>query len=551
MKRFLARAGIAAILLASLSGASLAAAPAGADMSRVSQDDRALASDDFQGRGPATPGEDKAVAYIIARFKAAGLKPGGEHGGWTQDVPMNRFALPGPIAVSYAVGGQVTPLAVGDQVVMSSRKPGVDHVAIKDAPLVFVGYGVKAPEQQWDDYKGVDLHGKVAVVLVNDPDFETPQPGRFGGKRMTYYGRWTYKYEELARQGAAGVLIVHETAPAAYGWNVVRSSWTVPQFDIPRDPAERVEAEGWITREAAVAMFKAAGLDFDALKRQAQTPDFHPVDLKGETATIDFAVQRSQVVSHNVIGRLPGTKAPRDTVLYGAHWDHLGVGPADARGDTIYNGAADNASGVAGLIELGREFAHAPRTRRSIVFAAWTGEEKGLLGSAWYATHPLYPLARTAAAMNMDVLNLYGPTRDIVIVGAGKSTLEDQAAAIAARQGRVVDPEPRPEAGGYYRSDHFSFAQAGVPALDMSSGPDLVDGGKEAGRKAAEDYTTHRYHQPSDEWRADWNLGGAKQDLDLLYALGRQIANATAWPQWKPGAEFGPIRTRTDAARAR
>jgi Zn-dependent M28 family amino/carboxypeptidase len=545
MRRLFASALAAVLLLAPLAAPRAAdQAAAGIDTHRLSEHIRVLSSDAFEGRGPATPGEDKAVAYIVDQFKALGLQPGGEAGGWTQAVTLNRFAL-GPVTASLKVGEATTTLTQGDQVVLGSRKPGQAKVSIKDAPLVFVGYGVRAPERQWDDYKGVDLHGKVAVVLVNDPDFDVPEGGRFGGKRMTYYGRWTYKFEELARQGALGVLVVHETAPAGYGWNVVRNSWSAPQFDIPRDPKERAVMEGWIQGDAAAALFKAAGLDFDAQKRAAQSPDFHPVTLAGASFSAAFDVAVQPVVTRNVIARLPGAKRPNETVLYGAHWDHLGVGVPDATGDRIYNGAADNASGVGGLLELARVFAAAPRTQRSVVFAAWTAEEKGLLGSEYYATHPLYPLAKTVAVMNMDTLPLFGPTHDVVITGAGEGTIEDEAAAIAAKQDRVLDPEPRPEAGGYYRSDHFSLALRGVPALAIGAGPDLVVGGKDAGRAAAQDYTLHRYHQPSDQWREDWDLAGAKQDLELLYALGRELADSTIWPQWKAGAEFKPIRDKS------
>lgn len=543
----------AATALLVLGGGAAHAQPAaggGADVRRLSEHVRVLASDAFEGRGPNTPGETKTVDYLVGRFKALGLEPGAADGGWLQPVALNRFETQPPTLLAFDVGGRALPLGFGVQAVVQSRKPGVTRVDVRNAPLVFVGYGVDAPEQGWDDFKGADLHGKVAVVLVNDPDFATPRPGRFGGPAMTYYGRWTYKFEELARKGALGVLIAHETPAAGYPWYVVRNSWSTPQFDIPRPASERVEVEGWITRATAVDLLHRAGLDYDQLKLAAQKPDFRPVPLKGVTFSAAFAVKTARIVSHNVLAKRTGTVRPDEVVLYGAHWDHLGRGGADLTGDDIYNGAADNASGVGGLLELARQFAQAPRTRRTVVFAAWTAEEKGLLGSEAYTRAPVYPLATTVANINMDMLPLYGATRDVVITGAGKGDIEDMAAALAARQGRTVDPEPHPEAGGYYRSDHFSLAKAGVPALDLRAGPDLVAGGKARGVKLADDFTSQHYHQPSDQWRADWDLAGAKQDLDLFYALGRELADGDAWPRWKPGAEFGPARERTAALRS-
>ncbi|MDB5428024.1 MAG: peptidase [Phenylobacterium sp.] len=540
------------VLAALLAPLACQAAPAGtsiADAHRMSENVRVLASDAFEGRGPATPGEAKTVDFLIGRFKALGLQPGGENGGWTQAVTLNRFVTQKPLTAAFRVGGEAVPLTFAENVVVQTRRPGADHVRVVDAPLVFVGYGVSAPERGWDDYKGVDLKGKVAVVLVNDPDFATPEPGKFGGATMTYYGRWTYKFEELARQGALGVLIVHETPAAGYPWYVVRNSWSAPQFDIPRDPRERALVEGWITRATAEDLFRRAGLDYDQLKLDAQKADFHPTVLKNATFSTDFNVQITSIVSRNVIAKLPGTGAPQDVVLYGAHWDHLGRAGADLKGDDIYNGAADNATGVAGLLELAHAFAQAPRTRRTVVFAAWTAEEKGLLGSEYYAGHPIYPLARTVANLNMDMLAIFGATRDVVITGAGKDDLEDDVAAAARAQGRVIDPEPHPEVGGYYRSDHFSLAKAGVPAVDMHAGPDLVNGGREAGMKASADFTANHYHQPSDEWRADWDLSGAQQDLDLLYKVGRDLAQSNRWPAWRADAEFKPARDASAALR--
>ena len=537
-------------LAAALSLATMAAAaPATPDAHRWSEHIRVLSSDAFEGRGPGTAGETKATGYIIDQFKKLGLKPGGENGGWTQTVTLNRFVTQPGVQIRVTAGGVATPLTFAEQAVVQTRKPGVDHVDIKNAPLVFVGYGVSAPQLGWDDFKGVDLKGKIAVVLVNDPDFATPQPGLFGGIAMTYYGRWTYKFEEMARQGALGVLVVHETPAAGYPWFVVRNSWSVPQFDIPRDPKERALVEGWVTRQTAVDLLAKAGLDYDALKLAAQKKDFQPVTLSGVTFSTAFSVKTDRVESRNVLAKLPGTKRVGDVILYGAHWDHLGIGGADLTGDTIYNGAADNASGIGGLLELARMYASQPRTQRTVVFAAWTAEEKGLLGSDYYANHPVYPLARTVVNFNMDMMSIFGRSRDIVITGAGKGEIEVDVAKAAAAQGRVVDPEPRPEVGGYFRSDHFSLAKVGVPAVNFGSGPDLVNGGKAAGMAASADFTAKHYHQPSDQWRADLDLSGAVMDLELLYGLGRDLANSDRWPGWLPGAEFKPARDVTAAER--
>ena len=524
------------------------------DPAKLSEHIRVLSSDEYEGRGPATPGEDKSVAYIAAQFAAAGVQPGGDHDTWVQAVPLARFAVTGPVKMSLTVGGAVEPLTQGEQAVVQTLVP-VSHVAVEHAPLVFVGYGVRAPECKWDDFKGVDLHGKIAVVLINDPDFEDPKleksPGCFGGKAMTYYGRWTYKYEEAARQGALGMLIVHETAGAAYGWATVKNSNANTQFDIVHSEPTQIHPliQGWIQRDATVDLFHKAGLDFEAEKLAAQKPDFRPVVLKGASFSADYNVEHSQIVSHNVVARLPGKTRPGETLIYSAHWDHLGVGEPDAKGDRIFNGAVDNATGVAALIELARAFAHAPRTDRTIVFLAVTAEEKGLLGSHYYATHPLYPLATTVADLNMDALNPDGPAHDVSDSGSGKVDLEDRLNAIAKREGRHFTPDPETEKGHFYRSDHFSFARVGVPGLSLESGEDLFDGGKAAGEAFRNDYVAHRYHQPADEWRADWDLRGEAIDVGLLYKLGLDLADSKVWPQWKKDTEFKPIRDATAAQR--
>ncbi|MFN4175950.1 M28 family metallopeptidase [Phenylobacterium sp.] len=531
------------------------AAPAPLDGARIMQDIKVLSSDAFEGRGPATPGEEKTVAYLIQQMKAAGLQPAGDKQAdgsraWTQDVPLARFATKGPVAACFTAAGQVRSLTQGEEIAIRAAQTGVDRLTVKDAPVVFVGYGVKAPERNWDDFKGMDLKGKVALVLVNDPDFETGE-GDFGGKAMTYYGRWTYKYEEAARQGAIGFLVIHETAPASYGWATVKNSNTNEIFDVIRkDPTEaHAPLEGWVQRDLAVDLMKAAGLDFEALKAQAQTRDFKPVELKGVTFSTDYAVDAQKVVSKNVLGVVPGKSRPEERVFYTAHWDHLGVGLPDAKGDRIYNGALDNASGTAALLELGRAFAKGPKPERSVVFLAVTAEEKGLLGSEYYADNPIYPLATTVASLNMDGVNLIGPTRDVTMSGDAPLTLKDDLVRVAAAKGMTFSPDPNPQAGSFFRSDHFPFAKRGVPAISFGSGEDLVDGGKAAGKALSEAYVKDKYHQPADEFDPNWKTDGLVQELSIFYEMGSELANSKTWPEWKAGAEFKAERDKTAASR--
>jgi Zn-dependent M28 family amino/carboxypeptidase len=549
-------------LLLAASGAALAVAPAPSTSSAppqftaapVSDDIRVLASDAFEGRGPATPGEQKTVAYVTKQMQAAGLEPGGPlvdgKRSWTQEVPLLRSMIAGAPAVT--LGGQA--VTQGAEIAIRAPLNGTKQVDIANAPLVFVGYGVSAPEKRWDDFKGVDVRGKVIVVLINDPDYETAMAGKtggdFGGKAMTYYGRWTYKYEEGARRGAAGVLIVHETGPASYGWATVKNSNTNPQFDIVRQDAAAAHSpmEAWITRDEAVALFKQSGLDFDAAKTEAQTRGFKPTPLKA-TLTAHYAADVGVIRSHNVIGRLPGTTHPDQTVIYSAHWDHLGVGQPDARGDRIYNGAVDNASGTAALLALARAFGHAPRTQRSLVFLSVTAEEKGLLGSEFYASNPVYPLATTAGVINMDGPFGVGEARDFTISGSAKLGLLDMLVAEGAKQGRHYSPDSKPEAGSFYRSDHFSFAKKGVPAVSYDQGIDLVNGGTVRGAALRDAYTRDRYHQPADEWSPDMDLSAVPQVLSLLYATGRDLANSDAWPNWSADSEFRAARDASAAER--
>ncbi|THD82529.1 MAG: M28 family peptidase [Phenylobacterium sp.] len=548
-----------------ISGAALAApAHAPIDPAVMSQDIKVLSSDAFEGRGPATRAEPKTIAYIVQQFKAAGLQPGGDKIGgdatksgraWTQNVPLAEFQTEGPVVTRIAAGGETLTFKQGEEVALRAAQTGQTHLAIKDAPVVFIGYGVKAPERRWDDFKGVDLHGKIALVLVNDPDFETAPKCEngcdFGGKAMTYYGRWTYKYEEAARQGALGMLVIHERAPASYGWNTVKNSNTNAIFDIIRkDPAKaHSPLEGWIQRDATVQLFKAAGLDFEALKKQAQTREFRPVTLKGVTWSTDMAVKAEHVVSHNVVGVLPGKSHPNERIIYTAHWDHLGVGQPDAKGDRIYNGAVDNASGVAELIELARLYGKAPRTDRTMMFMSVTAEEKGLLGSTYYATNPLYPLATTVADINMDSMNVLGRTRDVSSSGNAPLTLQDDLISVAAKQGLSFTKDSHPESGSFFRSDHFSFAKQGVPAMSIGAGSDLETGGVAAGEAAGEAYVRDKYHQPADEWDPNWDLSGMVQETEVLYDLGRRLATSREWPEWKAGAEFKAARDKTAAAR--
>ncbi|MBL8771140.1 MAG: M28 family peptidase [Phenylobacterium sp.] len=549
MKKLLIGAAVAALICPP----ALAADPV-VNVERILRDTQVLSSDAFEGRGPATEGERKTVAYLIEQMKAAGLQPGGDRGkdgarAWTQDVPLVRSATKGPVAVSVSVNGERKSWTQGQEVAIRATLIG-DRLTVKDAPVVFVGYGVKAPERNWDDFKGVDLKGKVALVLVNDPDFETGQ-GDFGGKAMTYYGRWTYKFEEAARQGAVGFLVIHETAPASYGWATVKNSNTNEIFDVIRpDPStDHAPLEGWIQRDNAAELLAAAGHDFEALKTQARTRDFRPVELKGVTFSTDYAVDAQKVVSKNVVGVLPGTKRPEERVLYTAHWDHLGVGQPDARGDRIYNGALDNASGTSMLLELARAHAKAGRTERSLVFLAVTAEEKGLLGSEYYASTPLYPLATTVGVLNMDGVGPSGLARDFTTSGNAPLTLQDELIAVGKTHGRYYSPDPRPEAGSFFRSDHFPFAKVGVPAISFGGGRDLVEGGKEAGEARSRAYTADKYHQPADEFDPTWDPKGFVADGALLYDLGRKLANSRIWPEWKDGAEFKAERDKTRAQR--
>ncbi len=538
--RLFTTAAVMALSTAMMAGSAFA--QQGFDAARISEEIRLLSDDSFEGRGIATPAEGRVIEFLSQRFAEAGFAPGGDNGGWTQAVALNRIASSNVKATLHQAGQHQT-LTQGQQVTISSRLPG-GNVDLKNTPLVFVGYGVNAPERDWNDFKDVDVRGKIIVVLVNDPDFEEPELNTFGGKAMTYYGRWTYKYEEAARQGAAGVLIVHETAPAAYGWNTVVNSWSVPQFDILRanPSAERVPVEGWVQGDVAKQMFAAAGLDFEEQKRLARSKDFQPVDLKA-TIDVSFDVQSEQITTHNVVARLEGTTRPNETILYGAHWDHIGIDPGEGvNGDRIFNGAVDNASGTIAIVEIARRFGAGPRPERSIVMVAFTGEESGLLGSEFYAANPLYPLETTVAGFNIDAANVYGRKDKLNITGFGHSDLDDRLVAVATAQGRGIVPDAGAAAGIYFRSDHFPLVKRGVPMSYINSAGDFIDAPIEPRVAMQAEYGRTGYHQVADEWSADWDLAGMLQDMEISYKVGAELANSTQWPEWKPTSEFSTVR---------
>ena len=504
-----------------------------------------LSSDEFEGRAPTTAGEEKTVALLADRFRKAGLKPGNGTS-WFQDVPLVENTA-SPTDLSFTGGAQPLSFKYRTDMVANSYQvqPQVD---LKDSEVVFVGYGINAPERGWNDYAGVDVKGKTVIILVNDPDYEAPETkGIFNGRAMTYYGRWTYKYEEAARQGAAAAFIVHDTVPAAYGWNVVQSSWTGPQYnmDDAGNHMDQSKVIGWLTNDAARRLMASAGQDLDTLTAAAKKRGFKAVPL-GLKANVSLTNQIKRQASKNVIGILPGTKRPDEYVIYTAHWDHLGRCDADKTGDDICNGALDNATGTAGLVALAEAFAKT-RPERSIVFLAVTAEESGLLGSRYYGANPIYPLNQTVGGVNMDGLNIVGNTRDMVVIGPGKSEIEDYLKRIAAADGLELKDEPAPEAGYYYRSDHFSLARFGVPMLYAESGEDLLNGGLQAGRAASEAYRANHYHQPSDEYDPNWDWSGALRDLGIYYRIGSELANSEDWPNWRDGDEFRAIR---DASRA-
>ncbi|MBD8527933.1 M28 family metallopeptidase [Pseudomarimonas arenosa] len=530
------------------------AAPAGPLSSHVSGPEisgedfaehvRMLSSDEFAGRAPGTIGEQKTVAYLEDQFKRLGLKPGNGDS-FRQTVPMvaSKVAPDTTLTLHFEDGDEV--LKFGSEMVLGSST-GQAEIKLDHSEMVFLGYGVSAPEADWNDYS-VDVKGKTVVLLVNDPGFHVGDESLFQGRRMTYYGRWSYKYEEAARQGAAAALIIHDDAGAGYGWDVVQNSWSGEQYDLPYEQgdAPRLPVQGWLTGEQADKLFKRVGLSLPELRQAANQRDFKPVALNVAASTVlNSEIHRAS--SDNVMALLPGSERPEELIVYMGHWDHLGTNP-DLQGDQIYNGAIDNATGIAGILEIAERFVtQSEPPKRSVLFLAVTLEESGLLGSKFYAANPIFPLNQTVAAINLDAMHLPGPTRDLVVIGLGNSELEDILRPIADAQGRTLRPEAGLEKGFFYRSDHFSFAKAGVPALYAKSGVDHIEGGKERGEAWGAGYTAERYHKPADEFDPNWELAGVVQDLSALYQVGAQLAAGEQWPNWYAGNEFRAIR---DAAR--
>jgi Zn-dependent M28 family amino/carboxypeptidase len=521
----------------SVPGAALESITAG----DIGREVAVLAADSLGGRGPSTIGEDRTMTYLKTTFAGLGLQPGNGDS-WYQNVPLVRSTVKGTPDLTVRGGGAQARFVFGDDYVAFTKRV-VDRVQLVNSDLVFVGYGIVAPEYQWNDYAGLDVNGKTVVILVNDPGFATQDTTLFRGRAMTYYGRWTYKFEEAARQGAAGALIVHQTEPAAYGWNVVRNSWTGPQFSLAAEDGNmgRVGVEGWITLETARALFRLGGQEFDSLETRAARRGFTAVPL-GVAAWLTLDNETVRSTSRNFLAKLPGSDHADEYVVYMGHWDHFGTDP-NRQGDQIFNGAVDNATGVAGLIEEARAFTMlSSRPSRSVLFIATTGEEQGLLGSLYYVTHPVVPLAKTVAAINMDAMNVNGRTHDITVVGFGNSQLDDYVTEAAKAQNRVVRPDPEPEKGYYYRSDHFSFAKQGVPAIYTDPGIDNIEHGEEWTKQREEDYRLHRYHQPADEYDPNWDLGGMVDDLRLLFRVGYRLATTRDFPNWREGTEFKATR---------
>jgi Zn-dependent M28 family amino/carboxypeptidase len=514
--------------------------------------DKAIADDSFEGRGPGTKNGEAAADWIADEMKRIGLRPG-NNGSYFQDVPAATIALePANSSLTFATReGALNPKFPDDAVYWTPQFAS-DQVKVSGAPLVFVGYGVVAPEYRWDDYAGVDVKGKTVVILINDPGNEDakPDPNFFKGKAMTYYGRWTYKFEEAARHGAAAAIIVHETGPAAYGWQVVRNSnsGTKSWLDDPDKNIRMVQIEGWLTLDTAKELFRRAGLDYLTQKAAANKPGFKAIPMQGEALSVDARSTITHMRTRNVVGVIPGTKHPDDYILFTAHWDHLGIKPDASGPDKIFNGAIDNGSGVSSILELGEAFSHDKKPpERSIAIIDWTLEEQGLLGSEYFAEHPIWPLSHIVAGVNLDSVLAEGPAHDMGLVGNGASEAEDILAGILKAKNRVISPDPHPEQGSFYRSDHISLAKVGVPMLYPKGGFDLVQGGRAAGQAIYDDYLQHRYHQPSDAFDPNWDLSGPAEDMNILYEFGEALANGDRWPNWYNGNEFRAIRDKSRA----
>ena len=553
--KVLARAAFGVMLVLPVSVCLAAPSVPPVDESLMREMIRTLASDEYAGREPGTAAEPKTLDAIIARFKAAGLQPGNKgpdnKSTWLQDVPTATITGSNRSPLVITGGAQTLSFKPSSEFVAGSYRI-TPHTEVKDSELVFVGYGINAPELGWNDYAGIDMKGKTAVILVNDPDYAMEgEEGPFRGRRMTYYGRWTYKFEEAARQGATAALIVHDTFPAAYGWQVVESSWSGAQHFVQtaNDGADQTVANGWVQKPVAEAILKAAGKDLAALSSAAGQKGFKPVPL-GLKVSLSFDNTIEKANSHNVVGLLPGKTLPDEYVLYSAHWDHLGHCKPDATGDDICNGAVDNATGIAALAALAKMSAAAGPAARSQVFLAVTLEESGLLGSEYYAQNPVFPLAKTVGGVNMDALAVGGSAKDVTVTGGDKSELTAILRKVEREMGLAESGEEHPERGHYYRSDHFSFAKRGVPMFAVERGTDLVVGGKAAGRAIADDYTNVRYHQPSDQYQESWDMSGMKQDVAIYFRLGRELADTNIWPNWHPNDEFRAVRDKSLAAAA-
>jgi Zn-dependent M28 family amino/carboxypeptidase len=535
--------GVAAAAAAACAGENPALTAA---LSTITADElrhevQVLSADSMEGRLPSTIGEERTITYLHEQFDALGLRPGNGDS-YFQQVPLVSITADTTMTLTVRGGGETSRFSYSTEF-MGWTKRVRERVSVRDADMVFVGYGIVAPEYEWNDYEGMDVAGKTVVMLVNDPGFATQDTTLFTGNAMTYYGRWTYKYEEAARQGAAAAIIVHETAPAGYGWNVVAGSWSGPQFDLVRadDNMSRVAVEGWLTLESAQALFQQAGLDYADLKAQAATREFEPVPM-GLTASVTVRNRLERSTSNNVLAVLPGGERADEYVVYMAHWDHLGRDPT-LQGDQIFNGALDNATGIGGMLEIAEAFQSLETPpARSILFLAVTAEEQGLLGSAFYAQNPVYPLEQTVAAINMDGLNILGRMNDVTVVGLGQSELDRYLEAAADAQGRWLRPDPEPEKGFYFRSDHFNFAKVGVPALYADAGIDHVEHGEQWTRERRDEYTAERYHSPADEYNDSWDLTGAVDDLQLMFRVGYRLASERTFPSWSAGSPFKAAR---------
>lgn len=501
-----------------------------------------LANDSLMGRKPFTDGETKAISYISGQMKAMGLEPG-NNGSYFQDVPMVQITSTPTLTMQISGKANISLKTLEDFVILSRREQ--DSVQIKNSPMVFAGFGVVAPEYHWDDYAGLDCKGKTVVVLVNDPGFKAGGEKLFKGDTMTYYGRWTYKYEEAARHGAAGIIIVHQTEPASYGWPVVKNSNSVAKLYLQQanKHMDRCKMEGWITEAAANKVFAAAGITGD-IRALARKKDFKAIPLN-MNLTVGIGMKLKYAMSHNVIGVIKGTSRPDESIIYTAHWDHLGVGPA-VKGDSIYNGADDNASGVAALLSIAKAFTQSKeKPKRTVVFLSVTAEEQGLLGSEYYATHPIFPINKTVANLNMDMLSPFGETNDLSITGKGQNDLDEYVSDQAKQFGLTVKGDSRPSAGSYYRSDHFNFAKVGVPALDMNNGVDVVGKGAEWGTQQKKDFNEHNYHQVTDNYSPDMNCTGMAEAANILFNVGAKLSNETTFPGWKTGSEFKQVREKS------